>query len=110
MVVLRDTASLFRRKAEEYRAIIVGIGDDCPPGWQIRFAIYQHEADRLDDLISLCDGTATKNASADTLPVAGPDAGIDVLPSYVTVTVAETMDDDSPTLPLMPRSGLTPQR
>lgn len=70
LTALRDTASLFRRKAEEYRAIIVGFGNDCPPGWQIRFAIYQHEADRLDDLISICDGTAAANASADTLPVA----------------------------------------
>jgi hypothetical protein len=61
--------------------------------WRVRCDIYQHEADRLDDLVSLCDGTATKNASADTLPIA-----------------AETIDSNADTLPLMPRSGLTPQR
>jgi len=37
--------------------------------WALKDA-YTTEADRLDDLISLCDGTATRNASADILPVA----------------------------------------
>jgi hypothetical protein len=80
--------------------------------WALKDA-YIAEADRLDDLISLCDGTATSNASADTLPVAAETAGIDVLPSYVTVagsTVDDMADEDATTLPLMPRSGLTPSR
>ena len=76
-----------------YRALHVGCNGNGGEGWRIRCDIYQHEAERLDDLISLCDGTATSNASADTLPVA-----------------AETIDATADTLPLMPRSGLTPQR
>jgi hypothetical protein len=90
MVVLRDTASRFRRKA------IDAINSPCNVAGsrhELRGEIYLMEADRLDDLISLCDGTATANASADTLPVA-----------------AETIDATADTLPLMPRSGLTPQR
>jgi len=85
LTVLRDTAARFRRLG------IVLLGNS--PDSTIRAQVYLHEADRLDDLISLCDGTATSNASADTLPVA-----------------AETIDATADTLPLMPRSGLTPQR
>jgi hypothetical protein len=113
LTVLQDTASLFRRKAEMYRALYVGCNGNGGEGWRVRCEIYQHESDRLDDLIGLCDGTATVNASADTLPVAAETAGIDVLPSYVTVadsTVGDVVDEDATTLPLMPRSGLTPSR
>jgi threonine dehydratase len=69
MVVLRDTVSRFRRKANECQFAINNIGMHDPYPWTIQQAVYDVEADRLDDLISLCDGTATKNASADTLPV-----------------------------------------
>jgi hypothetical protein len=67
MVVLRDTASRFRRKA------IDAINSPCNvvgSRHELRGEIYLMEADRLDDLISLCGGTAAANASADTLPVA----------------------------------------
>ena len=88
LTVLRDTAARFRRKAND------AINSPCNvegSRHELRGEIYLMEADRLDDLISLCDGTATANASADTLPVA-----------------VETPDENAPTLPLMPRSGLTP--
>lgn len=81
-----------------YRALYVGCNGNGGEGWRIRCDIYQHEADRIDDLVLLCDGTATKNASADTLPA-------NILP-----VAAETIDGNADTLPLMPRSGLTPQR
>jgi hypothetical protein len=85
LTVLRDTSARFRRLG----IVLLGNSADST----IRAQVYLHEADRLDDLISLCDGTGAKNASADTLPLA-----------------AETIDGTSDTLPLMPRSGLTPQR
>lgn len=78
LTVLRDTAARFRRKANERQSAIDNIGIHDPYDWYLKGEIYRREADRLDDLISLCDGTATSNASADTLPVA-----------------AETIDDAS---------------
>ena len=68
--MLRDTASRFRRKADGSPSPMLRMIARYSYTWSIRLAIYQHEADRLDDLISLCDGTGTSNASADTLPVA----------------------------------------
>jgi hypothetical protein len=105
--VLRDTASLFRRKAEMYRALHAGCNGNGGDEWRVRCDIYQHESDRLDDLTSLCDGTATKNSSADTLPVAAETAASTFSQSFPVEPA--TIDGNADTLPLMPRSGLTPQ-
>lgn len=59
LTVLRGVVARFRRLGKGDPATMVSLT-----------AIYGWEADHLDDLVSLCDGTATSNASADTLPVA----------------------------------------
>jgi hypothetical protein len=125
MVVLRDTVSRFRRKANECQFAINNIGMHDPYPWTIQQAVYDVEADRLDDLISLCDGTATKNASADNygeeaerveslIDVCRGESSTTVSRGFdvddLPVSAAETIDDNADTLPLMPRSGLTPQR
>ena len=116
LTVLRDTRLRFQRRFEVASEIASYHLDPDERKFNERLSdVYEAEVSRLDDLIGLCDGTATVNASSDTLPVAAETAGIDGLPSYVTVTVADSTvgdvaDEDAPTLPLMPRSGLTPSR
>ncbi len=72
LTALRDTAARFRRKLTLIELCLSQMDASELRGtsmWALKDA-YTTEADRLDDLISLCEGTATKNASADTLPVA----------------------------------------
>ena len=117
MTALSATAIRLRRKVRECRESLAAMGADRTTQRSImeaRMFAYSEEAERVENLIDVCKGEASTGLSrgfdvADLhvyAPVAA-ETGIDVLPPYVSVESA-TVDEDAPTLPLMPRSGLTP--
>lgn len=125
MTALSSVAIRLRRKQRECRDALTIMGGDRTTQRSVMERLmltYSEEAERVESLIDVCKGEASTTVSCgfnvDDLPaesaaiastlrwhhVATSDTGADVLPSH------ETIDATADTLPLMPRSGLTPQR
>ncbi len=124
MTALSATATRLRRKQRECRDALTIMGGDRTTQrciMEARMFAYSEEAERVESLIDVCRGEASTTVSCgfnvDDLPVEpaaiastlrwhhidASDAGIDILLSH------EAIDATADTLPLMPRSGLTPQ-
>lgn len=101
MTALSATATRLRRKQRECRDALIIMGGDRTTQRSVMERLmltYGEEAERVESLIDVCMGEASTTVSR----------GFDV--DDLPVSADEAIDGNADTLPLMPRSGLTPQR
>jgi hypothetical protein len=102
MTALSATATRLRRKQRECRDALTIMGGDRTTQrciMEARMFAYSEEAERVESLIDVCRGESLLRRST-TLE----------LSMSKLVATNEAIDGNADTLPLMPRSGLTPQR